>query len=98
MPIAKIKKVTIPKTLPEDEMEDINDLNEKSGKEFSKEYIDKVVDMHEESVEMYQKASENLKDEALNSFASQMLPDMQRHLNEAKKIQKNLEERPASIK
>jgi putative membrane protein len=98
MPIAKNKNVQIPATLPENEMKDIQDLKQKTGVEFSKEYIDKVVNMHEETVDLYKKASENLQDPELSNYASEMLPHLQHHLESAKNIQKKLEQKPALVK
>lgn len=96
--LAQLKNVEVPKVLPEGEMDDIKELNEKKGLEFSKEYIDEVVDMHEESVDLFTRASENLEDQDLKQYASEMLPHLQHHLESAKNIQKKLEEKPASVK
>ena len=61
-------------------------LSKLSGAAFDKAYMNDMVNDHVKDVADFQKESTSGKDPAVKSFASQTLPTLQSHLQEAKRI------------
>ena len=53
--VASMKNVTMPTSMSEDHMKKLNDLREKSGTEFDKDYISMMVDGHKSVVNDFEK-------------------------------------------
>jgi putative membrane protein len=68
----------------------IRELAEKKGNEFDKDYINKMVDAHQQMADMLDKARRNINDTGLARYASEMLPEVQAHLQEARVIQEDV--------
>jgi putative membrane protein len=56
------------------------------GAEFDRAYMDAMVKGHEEAVELFEKASKDLKDEDLKDFAEKTLPTLKEHRKMAKEV------------
>jgi putative membrane protein len=71
--------------------DDLNDERERlaklSGAEFDREYIKKMVDDHETTVDKVRDEAENGKNADVKQWASTTLPTLQQHLDRAKEIQ-----------
>jgi putative membrane protein len=70
-----------PATSPE-----LEKLSKLSGPEFDKEFLAAIVAGHEKSVELYEKASTQLKDGAAKKLATDTLPKIKEHLQQAKSL------------
>lgn len=68
----------------------VTKLGKKSGNDFDKAYLEKMVDAHEDAVDLFQKASRDVKDSDLQSFASKMLPKLQEHQQHARSLEQSL--------
>ena len=88
--LAGSKNVTLPDSVGEDHSKHIQDLSKKTGKDFDKAYIDMMVDDHNEDIDMFDKASKDLKDADLKAFAGKTLPTLRAHLDSAKAVQEAL--------
>lgn len=66
-------------------------LGKLSGAEFDREYIDAMVEDHEEAVDEAQDRAENAAEPEVKQWASGTLPTLKRHLERAKQIQESLE-------
>ncbi|MEO7412999.1 MAG: DUF4142 domain-containing protein [Opitutaceae bacterium] len=55
----------------------------KDGKNFDKDYIDKMVSSHEDTVKLFQKEAIEGEDAEAVAFARKMLPRLQQHLEQA---------------
>jgi putative membrane protein len=66
----------------------INRLSKKSGADFDKAYIEKMVDAHDDAVDLFEKAARNAKDPEIQAFASKTLPKLQQHQQHAKSLEK----------
>lgn len=84
--LAANKNITLPPAPGEDHMDHIKKLSEKSGKEFDKDYINMMVDDHQEDIDNFEKCSKDAKDADLKAFADKTLPTLREHLAAAKKI------------
>jgi putative membrane protein len=84
--LASSKNITIPTTPGEDHQKHINDLNQKSGKDFDNAYMSMMVDDHKDDVDKFESASNNAKDAAVKAFAAKTLPVLRAHLDSARAI------------
>lgn len=85
--IASQKNITVPTALENDRMDQLNKLKEKTGNEFDKDYMNLVIDIHQNDIDKFEDVAEdNDEDAALKSFASKHLPHLKSHLDEAKRI------------
>jgi putative membrane protein len=87
MALAKAKNITLPTTVDSDQQEVMADLQKKSGTDFDKAYVDAMVKDHNKDVDMFEKASNDLKDTELKSFAVKTLPTLKMHQSAIKAIQ-----------
>lgn len=85
--IAQTKNITLPDSVNADSKQAIADLSKKSGADFDKAYVDKMVSDHKSTVDMFESASKNLKDPDLKAFADKTLPVIKGHLDHINKIQ-----------
>jgi putative membrane protein len=85
--LASAKNISVPSSVSEDKMKMINDLREKNGMDFDRDYIDHMVSDHKDDVDMFEKMANNGKDDGLRSFASTTLATLRAHLDSARTIQ-----------
>ncbi len=85
--LAARKNITLPTALSDDKRDKYNDLSEKTGNDFDKEFVDNMVDSHEKSIDKYEDIAENGNDQELRSWASGKIPSLQAHLREFKALQ-----------
>lgn len=78
--LALKKNLTLPTSLDDDAMEDMNKLNELSGAGFDKAYLDQMVKDHKQTIENFEKASKDAKDTAVKALATAALPKLRHHL------------------
>lgn len=89
--IAQGKNVEIPQTLKEDHQDKMEDLREKSGQEFDKEYMSTMVDMHEKDIDKYENMREDVQDPELQSWIDNTLTSLRQHREEAERIKEQVE-------
>jgi putative membrane protein len=85
--LAASKHVTLPTSVSDDHQKKINDLMNKTGRDFDKAYMDMMEDGHESTIKEFNKNKDN-KDADVRTFVSAMLPTLQMHLDSAKAIKK----------
>jgi len=90
MALAKTKNITLPTTVGADEQKVMGDLQQKSGADFDKAYVDQMVSDHKKTVDLFEKASTDAKDADLKSFAVKTLPTLKSHLAAIEAIQKGM--------
>ena len=88
--VASMKSVTMPTSMSEDHMKKINDLREKSGKDFDKDYMSMMVDGHKKVISDFEKMSTDAKDDDIRALAAKLLPTLRTHLEIAVKIEDGL--------
>ncbi|MHA6249454.1 DUF4142 domain-containing protein [Pontibacter sp. CAU 1760] len=96
--LAQQKNIVLPDSMSQKHMEHVKNLREKSGAEFDKAYMDLMVSDHEEDVELFQDAAENLEDADVKSFAATTVATLQQHLERAKQINEMVKNSSASVK
>lgn len=70
--------------------DDMKDMRNKSGMDYDKEYMDKMVKDHEKDIELFKSEAKNGKNATVKSWASKTLPVLEMHLDSAKAIQSSL--------
>jgi putative membrane protein len=84
--VAKTKNITLPDSVNADSKKAIAGLFAKSGTDFDKAYVDKMVADHKATVDMFESASKSLKDPDLKAFVDKTLPTIKGHLDHINKI------------
>ncbi len=67
----------------------VEDLSKLSGAEFDKEYVEAMVDDHEEDVDFFEDKSDN-SDADIKAFTTKTLPTLKKHLDAIKAIQSKM--------
>lgn len=88
--LAARRNVTLPSMVGEEKQKDIADLTKKSGREFDKSFMKKIVNDHESTINMFEKAETKVNDTEVKTFITNTLPKLRNHLDSAKVIQKAL--------
>ena len=88
--IAQEKGVTLPDSLTAKQQGTVDKLSKLSGEEFDQEYMKTMVKEHKKDVQAFEKAAKNLSDPAVQDFASQTLPTLKEHLQEAEDVNQQL--------
>ncbi len=88
--LASQKGIALPDVISEERQEDYYALDQKSGEEFDREYIDMMVKDHKDVVDRFERAAENLEDVEIRTWAETKLPTLRHHLEEAERIQDSL--------
>jgi putative membrane protein len=86
--IAASKNITLPPSLSPEAANDITDLQKKTGKDFDKAYIDKMIDDHKKVISSFESESKNGSDADIRSFADSTLHTLRHHLDAAEKCNK----------
>lgn len=85
--LAAKKMVAIPETLPDKQQEDIGKFSKKTGKDFDKDYCDKMVDGHKDAISKFETAARDAQDADIKAWAEQTLPTLRKHLDHARACQ-----------
>jgi putative membrane protein len=64
-----------------------DELKGLSGAEFDQQYVEAMVDAHEDDVSAFQKQADSAADAEVKAFAAKTLPVLQKHLEAIKAIQ-----------
>jgi putative membrane protein len=89
--LAAQKNITIPADLTEKQTKDIADLDEKTGIDFDKAYTDKLISMHKDAINLFEKASSNAEDQQIRDLFVGGLPELRHHLDMAQATDDKLE-------
>lgn len=85
--LAQRKNITLPATMADKHRRKYDNLNEKTGADFDKDYIDLMVDDHKEDVKKFEDEAEDGKDADLKTWASSKVATLKHHLEEAQRCQ-----------
>ena len=88
--IAQQKNITLPTVMSNENQRKYDKLNEKTGAEFDKEYMDLMVKEHKDDIDDFEDQAQENENSELKSWASTKLPTLKQHLQEAERIQESL--------
>ncbi len=89
--LAMKKSISLPEAKTDDVNEAYKEMNEKSGKKFDEKYCEKMVDGHKDAISKFEKASTDAVDPDIKMMATNMLPDLRKHLEMAEMCKKKCE-------
>ena len=86
--LATQKNVTLPNPvpLPADKQQKVNTLQGLSGAEFDKQFAQMQVDAHQEAIDLYEEADDDITDTEVQAFIDKTLPVLRMHLEEAQDL------------
>jgi putative membrane protein len=85
--LASQKNVTLPTTLPADKMQKVTTLQNQNGTAFDRQFAQMQVEAHEEAIDLYEKADNDITDTQLQAFIDKTLPVLRMHLEEAQELE-----------
>lgn len=91
--IAATKKITLPEGLSKEDKEMIEETNKKTGMDFDKEYVEKMIKSHKSAIENFEDAAEHCEDPDIKSFASSSLHRLKMHLDMSKEAEKKIKDK-----
>lgn len=86
MSVASSENIAIPKELDKSDQATYDRLSKLSGDEFDRAYARDMVKDHTKDVSDFQREANDGQNGAIKNFATQTLPTLQSHLNEARKM------------
>ena len=90
--LATSMNVSLPMAQTEKGKEAYDDLNDETGMDFDKKYIDKMVEGHEKTIDKMEDAAEEANSEEVRMWAANMLPSLRTHLEKAKELKEKLKD------
>ena len=84
--LARQEDVALPKSPDGAHLKEMERLRGLSGAEFDKAFMGRMVEDHQKSVSLFEKASKQAKDEQVKAFAEKTLPVLKEHLQKAKDL------------
>lgn len=82
--LAANKAITVPASLTDEGMNEHKKLaDETTGKDFDKDYCDKMVSAHKDAIDKFEKAAEKSADPDIKAWATASLPTLRTHLEHA---------------
>jgi len=88
--LAKDLNVTIPSAIDQDSQSMIDKLNQTPAVDFDKTFMDMMVKGHDNTVDLFQKASKSVVNPEIHNFITSALPTIESHQQMAKKIKASL--------
>lgn len=86
--LAQSKGVEISAIVAADAAEGFKDLEKKSGKDFDKAFLDKMIDAHQDLISKFEDMQDDAADAQLKSWIETTLPKLKSHLERAKELNK----------
>lgn len=89
IPLAKTVGATVPTAPPADAQSEYDKLSKMTGKDFDTKFVDAMVTDHKKDIGKYKTAAKD-KNPAVAQFAQATLPTLQKHLDTAESLQKQM--------
>ena len=88
--LAQQKNISLPTVIGNERQRKVENLSEKTGTEFDKEYMDLMVSEHKEAIDEFEDQAEKGKESEVKSWASSKVATLRQHLQEAERIQESV--------
>ena len=86
--LAAKRNITLPDSVSADNKQKATALGKRTGKTFDRTFMETMEDDHEAAINLFEKASGNVKDSEVKIFIDNTLPKLRLHLDSAKAVQK----------
>jgi putative membrane protein len=90
--MAERKSIALPAAMGDDLDRDMNKLNEKTGLDFDKEYLDQMKNKHDDAVNTLEKIADKSEDADIKGWASQSLPEIRSHVDMVESARNNIKD------
>ncbi|MBF9255533.1 DUF4142 domain-containing protein [Pontibacter sp. 172403-2] len=84
--LAAQKNITLPDSMGQEQMDHVQELQGKTGAEFDQAYMSLMVEDHQEDIDLFKEAAQDLEDPDVKAFASKTVPVLQHHLERAQAV------------
>jgi putative membrane protein len=91
--LAQKKNITLPTTMGDEHKRKYENLQEKTGPDFDKEYMDLMVKDHKDDIREFEEQVEDGSDLEIKEWASSKLPTLRNHLEEAERVHETVKEK-----
>jgi putative membrane protein len=88
--LASQKGVNLAKEMEPKHTDMIKDMENKQGADFDRAFIEHAIKDHRKDISKFERASRDLGDSELKAFATETLPTLRHHLDEAERIAKSM--------
>ncbi len=88
--LAQSKTISIPENATKDVLDDYEKLEGMKGADFDRKYCDMMVDGHKDAIGKFEKAASDVSDPQIKQWASSMVPELRKHLDQALVCQNKL--------
>lgn len=88
--LAGQRNVTLPDSVSNEKKKEMDDLVIKTSNDFDKAFMRQMVNDHESTISLFEKASDKVSDPEVKTFVENTLPKLRLHLDSTKAIQKML--------
>jgi putative membrane protein len=86
--LANKRNIKLPDSVSAEKKQKATTLEKKTGKGFDKSFMETMEDDHEAAINLFEKASGEVKDSEVKTFVDNTLPKLRMHLDSAKAVQK----------
>lgn len=83
MALASTKGISVPEAPTNDALGEYDNLKNETGKDFDKKYSSEILKAHKTAIDKFEKASTDCQDPDIRNWASNMLPGLRAHLDQA---------------
>ena len=80
--------MNVPQGIDAQHNTEINHLSKLSGAQFDRMFRQHMIQGHEQAITLFKNASTELQNQQLKSYASETLPNLQKHLEDARNLAK----------
>lgn len=94
--VAQRKQIALPQDVSDDHRDKIENVSEKTGLDFDKEYIDEMISAHKDKIDDFENLSRESEDPEIREFAINTLPKLRMQLENAERVESQLQERDDS--
>jgi putative membrane protein len=90
--LAGRKSITLPGEMTDSQRKDIGKLNEKTGIDYDKEYLDQMKSAHDDAETKLQKLADNAEDPDVKQMAATALPEIRSHKDMIESTRNNVKD------
>jgi putative membrane protein len=84
--------IEVPTRMEAEAQKHVDMFREYKGENFDRDFIKHMIEDHEKDVKLFTRASTECKNAKLKEFASKTLPTIKEHLEQARKIEKQIQQ------
>jgi putative membrane protein len=88
--LARMRNIALPDSLSESKKRRYDDLVEEKNSDFDRSYVNRMIDDHEDAIDLFEDAVDDVRDADVREFAQNTLPKLRNHLDMLRNIKKDM--------